>query len=61
MLEGRGVWGREGQRGKNWDNCNNIVNKTYLKKDKVITLDYPSKPNVITGVLKCRRGSQKVM
>ena len=22
----------EGQKGKNWDNCNSMINKTYFKK-----------------------------
>ena len=26
-----GVPARKGQRGKNWDNCNSIINKIYLK------------------------------
>ena len=26
---GKGVPGRGGQRRKNWDNCNNIINKIY--------------------------------
>ena len=28
---GRGVPGRGGQREKNWDNCNSIINKIYFK------------------------------
>ena len=32
LLEGKGVPGGGGQRGKYWDNCNSIINKTYLKK-----------------------------
>ena len=32
----------EGDKWKKWDNCNNIINKVYLKKE-MITLDqYPS-------------------
>ena len=32
MLEGEGVQGRGGiQEEKQWDNCNSIVNKIYLK------------------------------
>ena len=31
-LEGRGVPGRGEQMGKSWDNCDNIINKIYLKK-----------------------------
>ena len=27
LLKGRGVLGRQGQRGGKWDNCNNIINK----------------------------------
>ena len=27
LLEGRGIVGRGGQRGKNWDDCNSIINK----------------------------------
>ena len=32
MLEGWGVQGRGGIKGKNWENCNRIINKIYLKK-----------------------------
>ena len=28
-----GVQGRGGQREKNWDNCNSIINKIYFKKN----------------------------
>ena len=31
-----GVPGGGVQRGKNWDNCNSIINKIYLKKRKKI-------------------------
>ena len=32
MLEGMGVPGGVGERGgTNWDNCNSIINKIYLK------------------------------
>ena len=31
MLEGGGVQGGGGIKGKNWENCNNIINKMYLK------------------------------
>ena len=27
-------WG--GQRGKNWDNCNSLTNKIYLKKREML-------------------------
>ena len=27
LLEGRGLLGRGGQREKNWDKCNSIINK----------------------------------
>ena len=34
MLEGVGVVGGGRQRGeKEWDNCNSIINKIYLKKN----------------------------
>ena len=32
LLEGRGVSGRRGQRGKKWDNYKSIVNKMHFKK-----------------------------
>ena len=32
MLKGRWVPGGGGQRGKNWDNRNNTINKIYFKK-----------------------------
>ena len=32
LLEGLGGWG---QRGKNWDNCNSIINEMHLKNKKV--------------------------
>ena len=38
LLEGRWVPGRKGQRRKNWDNCNNIINKIYLKNKESISL-----------------------
>ena len=31
LPEERGVPGGGGQRGRNWDNCNSIINKMYLK------------------------------
>ena len=31
LLEGRAVLGGGVQRGEKWDNCNNIINKRYLK------------------------------
>ena len=31
LLERRGGLGGRGQKGKKWDNCNNIINKIYLK------------------------------
>ena len=34
MLGGRGVPGKGGQRGKYWDNCNSIINKIYIKKER---------------------------
>ena len=34
LLEGSGFPGGRRQRGKNWDNCNSIINKIYLKKRK---------------------------
>ena len=33
MLEGIEVEDRGGQRGKNWDNCNSIINKNIFKKE----------------------------
>ena len=30
LLERMGVLGRGGQRGKNWDNCNSIINIIYI-------------------------------
>ena len=27
-------------KGKNWDNYNNIINKIYLKEEKIDTFDY---------------------
>ena len=30
-LEGKGEPGRGEERGKNWDNCNSIINKVYFK------------------------------
>ena len=43
MLEGTGGTGqrRDKEEEKNWDNCNSIINKTYLKKEieyKIILL-----------------------
>ena len=35
LLEGRKLPGGEGQRGKNWDNCNSIISKIYLQKKKM--------------------------
>ena len=32
LLEGMGVGGRGGKKGGNWDSCNSIINKMYLKK-----------------------------
>ena len=29
-LEGRGIFRGRAQRGKNWDNCNSIINKIYF-------------------------------
>ena len=37
MLEEREVLVGRGQRRKNWDNCNSIVNKIYFKKKRAIT------------------------
>ena len=34
LLEGMRLLGRGGQRGKNWDSCNSIINKIYFKKRK---------------------------
>ena len=34
MLEGWGGMAEEGWRGKNWENCNNIINKNILKRKK---------------------------
>ena len=31
---GRGGAGWSGIKGGKWDNCNSIINKTYLKKEK---------------------------
>ena len=31
MLEGRGVQGGGGIKAENWENCNSIINKIYLK------------------------------
>ena len=33
LLEGRGAL-PQGRTGKNWDNCNGIINKIYLKNKK---------------------------
>ena len=33
MLEGMGGLGGGGQRGKNWENCNGIINKIHFIKD----------------------------
>ena len=35
LLEGDGVLGGWGQRGKNQDNCNNIINNIQLKSKKI--------------------------
>ena len=35
MLEGRG-YQAEGEKGKNYDNYNNIINKIYLKIKKIL-------------------------
>ena len=37
LLEGMGVLGEGGQRQKNWDNCNSIINKTYYKNNYLTT------------------------
>ena len=29
---------QRGQKGQNWDNCNSIINKIYLKIKKIIGL-----------------------
>ena len=34
MLEGRGATRWRRQREKNWDNCNSIINKIYLKQER---------------------------
>ena len=34
LLEEMGVMKGGRQRGKNWDNCNSIINKIYFKKRK---------------------------
>ena len=31
---GKGGTEQSGAKGKNWDNCNSIINKIYLKKKK---------------------------
>ena len=31
MLEGCGVQGRRERKGENWENCDSIINKIYLK------------------------------
>ena len=32
---GLGAAGRKGYKGKKWGNCNSIINKIYLKKEKI--------------------------
>ena len=34
LLKGRRVLGGGGERRKNWDNCNSVINKIYLKINK---------------------------
>ena len=34
-MEGSGVPGRKGQRGKKWDNYNSVINKIHFKKKEV--------------------------
>ena len=33
IARGNGDTGWRGTKGENWDNCNNIINKLYLKKE----------------------------
>ena len=33
MAVGNGGTGQRGAKGENWDHCNSIINKIYLKKD----------------------------
>ena len=56
MLEGIGVVGGAGQRGKNWDNCNSINNKIYLKKRRPLLFVTPHSA-VRTSVQLVRRAS----
>ena len=30
-----GVQGGEGERGKDWENCNSIINKIYFKRTQI--------------------------
>ena len=34
-LEGLGVQGGGEYRGKNWENCNSLINKIYFKKKSI--------------------------
>ena len=46
MLEGMGVPGRGVQRLKNWDNCNSIINKIYLKKERKKNFQVVKRSNI---------------
>ena len=42
IVGGKGDTGQRGAKGENWNNCNDIINKIYLKK--------PTRQNEISNV-----------
>ena len=51
LLEGMGIPGRGEQRGKNWGNCNSIINKIYIFKKRMIPFFIPALQFRITNRL----------
>ena len=47
-MGGRGCAGWSGVKWGKWDNCNSIINKIYLKKDKQIILKAARENQLVT-------------